>query len=45
MMEGIGKVLRYCMWAFSSYGEVGLLFVVVRGLLTAVACLVTEHGL
>ena len=31
--------------AFSSCGERGLLFVVVRGLLIAVASLVAEHGL
>ena len=31
--------------AFSSCGEQGLLFVAVRGLLTAVASLVVEHGL
>ena len=31
--------------AFSSYGEQGLLFVAVRGLLIAVASLVAEHGL
>ena len=31
--------------AFSSCGEQGLLFVVVRGLLIAVASLVVEHGL
>ena len=31
--------------AFSSCGERGLLFVVVHGLLTAVASLVAEHGL
>ena len=30
---------------FSSCGERGLLFVVVRGLLIAVASLVAEHGL
>ena len=30
---------------FSSCGERGLLFVVVRRLLTAVASLVAEHGL
>ena len=30
---------------FSSCGERGLLFVVVHGLLTAVASLVAEHGL
>ena len=34
-----------CVWAFSSCGERGLLFVVVRGLLIAVASLVAEHGL
>ena len=33
-----------CMWAFSSCGERGLLFVAVRGLLIAVASLVAEHG-
>ena len=33
------------MRAFSSCGEQGLLFVVVRGLLTEVASLVAEHGL
>ena len=32
-------------WAFSSSGERGLLFIAVRGLLTAVASLVAEHGL
>ena len=31
--------------AFSSCGERGLLFVVVQGLLIAVASLVAEHGL
>ena len=31
------------MRAFSSYGERGLLFVAVRGLLIAVASLVAEH--
>ena len=36
--------LRCCEWAFSSCGEWGLLFVVVHGLLTAVASLVAEHG-
>ena len=30
---------------FSSCGELGLLFVAVRGLLTVVASLVVEHGL
>ena len=34
-----------CAWAFSSCGERELLFVVVCGLLTAVASLVAEHGL
>ena len=34
-----------CMRAFSSYGERGLLFVVVCRLLIAVASLVAEHGL
>ena len=37
--------LHCCMWAFSSCGEQGLLFVMVRGLLIAVASLVAEHGL
>ena len=31
-------------WAFSSWGERGLVFIVVRGLLV-VASLVAEHGL
>ena len=34
-----------CARAFSSCGEWGLLFIVVRGLLTAVASLVAEHRL
>ena len=34
-----------CAWAFSSCGEQGLLFVVVHGLLIAVASLVAEHRL
>ena len=34
-----------CAWAFSSCGQWGLLFVVVHGLLIAVASLVVEHGL
>ena len=34
-----------CAWAFSSCGELGLLFVVVHRLLIAVASLVTEYGL
>ena len=37
--------LHCCVWAFSSWGEWGLLFVAVRGLLIAVASLVAEHGL
>ena len=37
--------LRCCVWAFSSCGNQGLLFVVVHGLLVAVASLVEEHGL
>ena len=37
--------LHCCAWAFSSCGEWGLLFVVVRGLLIVVASLVAEHGL
>ena len=38
-------VLRCCVWAFSSCGEWGLLFVVVNRLLIAGASLVAEHGL
>ena len=37
--------LRCYVWAFSSCGKRGLLFVVVHGLLVAVASLVAEHGL
>ena len=37
--------LRCCARAFSSCGKQGLLFLVVHGLLTAVASLVAEHGL
>ena len=37
--------LRRCAWAFSTCSEQGLLFVVVHGLLIAVASLVAEHGL
>ena len=37
--------LRCCVWAFSSCGEQGLLFLVVCGFLIAVASLVAEHGL
>ena len=37
--------LRRGVWAFSSCGERGLLFVAVHGLLIAVASLVAKHGL
>ena len=37
--------LRCCAWAFSSCNEQGLPFVVVHGLLIAVASLVAEHRL
>ena len=37
--------LHCCVQAFSSYGERGLLFVVVCELLIVVASLVAEHGL
>ena len=37
--------LRCCMWAFSSCGKRGLLFVAVHGLLVAVVSLVAKHGL
>ena len=37
--------LRCCARAFSSWGERGLVFIAVRGLLIAVAPLVAEHGL
>ena len=37
--------LRCCAWAFSSCGERALFFVVVHGLLIAVASLVVEHRL
>ena len=37
--------LHCCVWAFSSCGEQGLLFVEVRRLLIAVASLVAERGL
>ena len=37
--------LPCCVRAFSSCGEQGLLFVAVRGLLSAVASLVAEHRL
>ena len=37
--------LHCCARAFSSCGKRGLLFVVVRGLVIAVASLVVEHGL
>ena len=37
--------LHFCARAFSSCGERGPLFIVVRGPLTIVASLVAEHGL
>ena len=37
--------LHCCMWAFSSWGEQGLLFIAVHGLLIVVASLVVEHRL
>ena len=37
--------LHCCVWAFSSFGGRGLLFIVVCRLLIAVASLVVEHGL
>ena len=37
--------LRCCTLAFSSCGERGLIFAMVRGLLIAVASLSAEHGL
>ena len=37
--------LHFCARAFSSCGEQGLLFVVVRGLFIAVASPDAEHGL
>ena len=37
--------LRCCVWALTSCGERGLLFVSVHGLLIVVASLVAEHGL
>ena len=37
--------LHCCVWAISSCGEQGLLFIAVHGLLIAVASLVEEHGL
>ena len=37
--------LHFCEKAFSSYGERGPLFIVVRGPLTAAASLVAEHRL
>ena len=42
-MNGFG--LHHFVQAFSRCGEWGLLFAVVRGLLTAVASLVMEHRL
>ena len=37
--------LRFCVWAFSSCGEQGPLFIAVRGPLTVMASLVVEHRL
>ena len=37
--------LRCCAWVFSSCGEWGLLFILVHGLLIAMASLVVEHRL
>ena len=37
--------LRFCMQAFSSCDQWGLLFIAVRGLLIVVASLVAEHRL
>ena len=37
--------LHCCARAFSSFSELGLLFIAVHGLLIAVASLVAEHGL
>ena len=37
--------LHCCLWAFSSCGKQGLLFVVVCRLLIVVASLISEHGL
>ena len=37
--------LYYCVWAFSRYGEQGLLFVVVCGLRIAMTSLLVEVGL
>ena len=37
--------LYYCLWAFSSYGLWGLLFLVLHRLLLAVASVVVEHRL
>ena len=37
--------VRFCARAFSSCGERGPLFIVVRGPLTIAASLVAEHGL
>ena len=37
--------LHCCVWAFSSWGEQGLLFVAVCGLFLAMASLVAAHGL
>ena len=34
-----------CVWAFSSWGELGLLFIPEHGFLPAVASLIGEQGL
>ena len=44
LWRNVALGLGCCMWAFSSHVEQGLLFLVVRGLLTVVASLVAEHG-
>ena len=47
-LAALADIIYYlccCVWAFSSCGERGLLFVAVRGLLMAVASLVVEHRL
>ena len=43
LLAGLG--LCCCLWAFSSCGELGLLFIAVRGLFIVVASLVAEHRL
>ena len=36
---------RCCVWAFSSCGEQGLIFIAMHRLLIAVASLIAKHGL